>query len=70
MTTDQNYTMGLDSGAVGLAKNENYEANVPEEIRKEMEDIEAKVISGEITVGTAFQMSTEEVAALRDEMKP
>lgn len=70
MTTDQNYTMGLDSGAVGLAKNENYEANVPEDIRKEMEEIEAKVISGEIKVGTAFQMSTEEVAALRDEMKP
>lgn len=70
MTTDQNYTLGLDSGAVGLAKNENYNAIVPEDIRKEMEDIEGKVISGEITVGTAFTMSTDEVAALRDGMKP
>lgn len=70
MTTDQNYTLGLDSGAVGLAKNENYEAIVPEDIRKEMEEIEGKVISGEITVGTAFTMSTDEVAALRDGMKP
>ncbi len=70
MTTDKNYTLGLDSGAVGLAKNENYNAIVPEDIRKEMEDIEGKVISGEITVGTAFTMSTDEVAALRDGMKP
>lgn len=70
MTTDQNYIMGLDSGAVGLAKNENYEANVPEDIRKELEEIEGKIIDGEIEVRTAFQMSTEEVVSLRDEMKP
>lgn len=70
MTTDQNYTLGLDSGAVGLAKNDNYTTIVPEDIRKELEEIEAKVISGEVEVGTAFTMSTEEVAALRDGMKP
>lgn len=70
MTTDQNYTMGLESGAVGLAKNENYEAIVPEAIRTELDDIEAKIIGGEITVGTAYDMTTEDVVALRDSMKP
>ncbi len=70
MTTDTDYTLGLDSGAVGLAKNENYEKIVPAEIAAEMEDIEAKIISGEIAVSTAFEMTTEDVAALRDSMKP
>ena len=69
-TLDQDYILGLDSGAVGLAKNDNYKAIVPEEIQKFIEETEQKIIGGEITVGTAFDMTTEEVAALRDEMKP
>ena len=43
---------------------------LPEDIRKELEEIEGKIIDGEIEVRTAFQMSTEEVVSLRDEMKP
>lgn len=70
MSLDQDYTLGLDSGAVGLAKNENYKAIVPEDIQKFIDETEQKVIDGEITVGTAFDMSTDEVAALRDSMKP
>ena len=70
MTLDQDYILGLDSGAVGLAKNENYTSIVPEDIQKFIDDTEQKVIDGEIVVGTAFDMSTEDVAALRDGMKP
>ncbi len=70
MEMGKNYTLGLDSGAVGLAKNDNYMAIVPEAVRAEIDEIEGKVISGEVTVSTAFQMTTEEVAALRDSMKP
>lgn len=70
MEMGQNYFLGLDSGAVGLAKNDNYMALVPENIRAEIDEIEGKVISGEIVVGTAFEMTTDEVAALRDGMKP
>lgn len=70
MTCDKDYLLGLDSGAVGLAKNENYEKCVPEDIRKALDEIEQKVISGEITVGTAFDMSTDDIAAMRNEMKP
>ena len=70
VSLDQDYTLGLDSGAVGLAKNENYKAIVPEDIQKFIDETEQKVIDGEITVGTAFDMSTDEVAALRDSMKP
>ena len=70
MSLDQDYILGLDSGAVGLAKNENYTKLVPEDIQKFIDDTEQKVISGDITVGTAFDMTTEDVAALRDGMKP
>lgn len=70
MTLDQDYILGLDSGAVGLAKNENYTSLVPEEIQTFIDETEQKIINGDITVGTAFDMSTEDVAALRDGMKP
>ena len=65
MSLDQDYILGLDSGAVGLAKNENYTKLVPEDIQKFIDETEQKVISGDITVGTAFDMTTEDVAALR-----
>ena len=70
MSLDQDYILGLDSGAVGLAKNENYTKLVPEDIQKFIDETEQKVISGDITVGTAFDMTTEDVASLRDGMKP
>ena len=69
MTYGNNYTLGLDSGAVGLAKNENYTSSVPAEIQGEIDEVEAKIVSGEIEVASAFNMSTEEVVALRDSMK-
>ena len=70
MTLDQDYILGLDSGAVGLAKNDNYTSIVPDEIQSFIDETEEKIISGEVTVGTAFDMTTEEVSALRDSMKP
>lgn len=70
MSLEEDYTLGLDSGAVGLAKNENYTSIVPEEIQKFLDDTEKKIIDGDIVVDSAFSMSTEEIAALRDSMKP
>ena len=48
--------------------NANYEALVSESIRAYVEEVEAKIIAGEIAVSSAFTMSTEEVVALRDSM--
>lgn len=70
MTCDKDYVLGLDSGAVGIAKNENYEACVPEDVRKELDEIEQKIIAGEIEVSSAFNMTTDEIANMRNEMKP
>ncbi len=70
MTTDKNYTLGLKSGAVGLAENENFITVVPEEIRARLGEISELVMNGEIVVGTSFSMETDAIAKLRDEMKP
>lgn len=66
----ENYVLGLSSGAVGLADNDNFEKLVPEKVRTQLTEIAKKVSDGEITVGTAFGMDTAAVAALRDGMKP
>lgn len=70
MSLDQDYILGLDSGAVGLAKNDNYNAIVPDDVKSFIEDVEKQIIAGEIQVDTAFDMTTEEVVELRDSMKP
>lgn len=66
----ENYVLGIEDGAVGLADNANYRKLVPQSIRDQMTAISKKIASGEIVVSTAFGMDTEEVAALRDGMKP
>lgn len=62
--------LGLNDQAVGLAKNEYYESILTEEQRAQIDEIEQKIIDGEITVGTAFGMTTEEIEALRNSVQP
>ncbi|MDR3160036.1 MAG: BMP family ABC transporter substrate-binding protein [Spirochaetaceae bacterium] len=66
----ENYVMGIETGAVGLADNDNYRAVVPAEARDEMVQIAGRIAAGEIKVGTSFGMETAEVANLRNAMKP
>lgn len=66
----ENYVLGIKDGAVGLAKNGNYEALVPEDIKTKLDEIASKISDGTIVVGTAFGMETDAVATLRDSMKP
>jgi basic membrane protein A len=66
----ENYVMGIETGAVGLADNDNYRAVVSAELRGELTQIAGKVAGGEIKVGTSFGMETSEVANLRNAMKP
>lgn len=62
--------LGLADDAVGLSENSYYETLVPEDVRNEIETVKGKVISGEITVGTAFGKDNSEVIALLDSVKP
>lgn len=69
-TMDKTYILGLDSGAVGLARNENYYKFIPQGIDNKLKEIEQKIIDGQIEVPSAFTMTTEEIADMRDSMKP
>ncbi|MCC5974236.1 MAG: BMP family ABC transporter substrate-binding protein [Rubellimicrobium sp.] len=47
--------LGLADGAVGISRNSFFEAIVPEDLRAELDAIEAQIISGEIVVDTVMQ---------------
>lgn len=51
----QRILLGLADGAVGISKNAQYEKLVPADVRAEIDALEAKIISGEITVATDMQ---------------
>jgi len=63
-------SLGLKEGAVGLAVNEFYEKNVPEEMRTRLDEIAEKIQSGEIQVPSAFEMGPDAVKELRDSVAP
>jgi basic membrane protein A len=48
-------SLGIAEGGVGLARNEFYDASTPDEVKAAVDAAEAKVISGEVTVATAFE---------------
>ena len=60
---------GMAENCSGLAENENYEKLVSEDIRAEINDIKAKISSGEIKVDTAYGMSPEDLNALVESVK-
>src|SRR5688572_20304225 len=47
--------LGLTDGAVGISKNAQYEKLVPEEVRAEVDALEAKIVAGEIVVDTVMK---------------
>jgi basic membrane protein A len=59
-------TLGVAEGGVGLAKNSYYQELLTEEIKNELDSIEQLLIDGEITVSSAFGMSSEEINEIRD----
>lgn len=46
--------LGIAEGGVGIAKNENYKKVVPADMQAKIEEIEEKILNGEITVSSAF----------------
>jgi len=63
-------TLGFAEECVGLAKNDVYKEVVPSDIRAKLDDIEKKIMSKDIKVGSAFGMSTEDLNKLRNSVKP
>lgn len=63
-------SLGIAEGGVGLAKNEVYNKTLTEEEKAAIEEIEAKVVAGEIKVSSAIGMTTEELDKLRNSVAP
>ncbi|HOG00996.1 MAG TPA: BMP family ABC transporter substrate-binding protein [Clostridia bacterium] len=61
----QHESLGLKEGSVGLAQNEYYEKLVPADIRETLDEISAKIVSGEIVVKTMYGMTQEEFNEFR-----
>jgi len=62
--------LGIAEGGVGLADNKYYQEQVPKEIRDQVADLEAKILSGEIVVRTALGTDDAENAAYIESVKP
>lgn len=63
-------SLGIAEGGVGLAKNDVYKNALTEDERAAIDEIQEKVVSGEITVRTAIGMTTEELDQLRNSVAP
>jgi basic membrane protein A len=63
-------SLGLKEGAVGIVKNAVYEKLVPQSVRKQVDAAEIAIAAGKVTVPTAFGMTTAQIAALRDKVRP
>lgn len=61
--------LGFAENAVGLAENEFYFSIVSDELQEKVNEIRTSISSGDISVGTAFGMETDELNVLRDSVK-
>ncbi|MEW9094515.1 MAG: BMP family ABC transporter substrate-binding protein [Clostridiaceae bacterium] len=62
--------LGIKEDAIGLAANEYYNKNVPEDMRKFIEDLSKKIVDGEIKVDSAIGMDTKDLNEIRNAVKP
>ncbi|MBR0596558.1 BMP family ABC transporter substrate-binding protein [Sinanaerobacter chloroacetimidivorans] len=62
--------LGMEEMAVGIADNDIYRGIATEEMIAKAADLQAKIESGDIKVKSAFEMSTEEIAAYKASVEP
>ncbi len=62
-------SFGFAEGGVEIVKDAHYEEMLPEEIRSKIDELEQKIISGEIVVDSALGKTTEEIQAVKDSVK-
>lgn len=63
-------SLGIAEGGVGLAKNDVYAESFTEDQLAKIEEIEEKVVAGDIKVDSAIGMSTEDLDKIRNAVKP
>lgn len=63
--------LGLAENSVGYVDNDFFKANVPEDVRQQMADAQAKIMSGEKTVKSYYDFANEaEYQAMLDSVAP
>lgn len=62
-------SLGFAEGGVEIVKDDHYKEMLPEDIRTRLDELEQKIISGDIVVDTALGKSTEEIQAIKDSVK-
>ncbi|MFV0503685.1 MAG: BMP family ABC transporter substrate-binding protein [Lachnospirales bacterium] len=62
--------LGIKEDGVGLADNQYYNDIVPEDIRNDVKVLEEKIINGDITINSAYGKTAEEVAEIKNAVKP
>ena len=63
-------SLGLPDEAVGLSDNEYYQKLVPDDVMKAIDDAKTKIASGEITVTSAYGLSTDKVTEIINSVAP
>ncbi len=61
--------LGIAEEAIGLAQNDIYMNLISDEIRAEIEDIAGMILSGDIAVSSAFGMTSDELAELKNSVQ-
>lgn len=58
--------LGLADDCVGIAQNEYYEAILTDDQRAQLDEMIEGILTGDIEVVSAFELTTEEIAEIRD----
>lgn len=58
--------VGIKEGGVGIVKDDNYNTMVPQDVRDLIEEVEEKVIAGEIVIQSAYDKSADEIQKIKD----
>ena len=58
--------LSFQADGIGITRNEYYEQIVPADVKAKIDEIEGKLVSGQIKVPTAIGMSPEELNQMRD----
>lgn len=66
----QEEALGIKEGAIGIAKNEFYKKNVPQDFQKIIASFEGQVLAGKLKVDSALGMSTTKLNEIRNSVKP
>lgn len=59
--------LGLDKECVGIVENDYFKAHVSEEDAAAIAQAKQDIIDGKITVSSSYGMTTEELAAFKDQ---